>query len=46
MNNIAKIRKVLLIFPPVVFSEESPKQIMPPLGIAYLGAFLRKDYDV
>ncbi|MBU4305772.1 MAG: B12-binding domain-containing radical SAM protein [Candidatus Omnitrophica bacterium] len=40
------IKKILLIFPPVVFSSESPKQIMPPLGITYLGAFLRNDYDV
>ena len=36
----------MLIFPPVVFSAESPKQIMPPLGIAYLGAYLRNDYEV
>ncbi|MCG2712137.1 MAG: B12-binding domain-containing radical SAM protein [Candidatus Omnitrophica bacterium] len=41
-----RIRKVMLIFPPVVFSTESPKQIMPPLGIGYLGAYLRDDYEV
>ncbi len=41
-----RIRKVMLIFPPVVFSAESPKQIMPPLGIGYLGAYLRDDYEV
>lgn len=41
-----KINKVLLIFPPVIFSYESPKQIMPPLGISYLGAFLSPDYEV
>ncbi len=41
-----RIRKVMLIFPPVVFSAESPKQIMPPLGIGYLGAYLRNDYEV
>ncbi|MFH1061442.1 MAG: cobalamin-dependent protein [Candidatus Omnitrophota bacterium] len=41
-----KNKKVMLIFPPVVFSPESPKQIMPPLGIAYLAAYLRDDYEV
>ncbi len=41
-----KIKKVMLIFPPVAFSLESPKQIMPPLGIGYLGAYLRNDYDI
>lgn len=45
-KNKKKIRKVLLIFPPVVCSNESPKQIMPPLGISYLGAYLASDYDV
>ncbi len=40
------IKKVLLIFPPVVCSQESPKQIMPPLGISYLGAYLEPDYEV
>ena len=40
------IKKVLLIFPPVVCSRESPKQIMPPLGISYLGAYLEADYEV
>ncbi len=40
------IEKLMLIFPPVVFSRESPKQIMPPLGIAYLAAYLRNDYYV
>ena len=41
-----RIKKVLLIFAPVIFSCESPKQIMPPLGISYIGAFLRNDYEV
>ncbi len=45
-KNIKNIKKVLLIFPPVVCSQESPKQIMPPLGISYLGAYLEPDYDV
>lgn len=40
------IKKVMLIFPPVVISPESPKQIMPPLGIAYLAAYLRADYEI
>jgi magnesium-protoporphyrin IX monomethyl ester (oxidative) cyclase len=40
------IKKIMLIFPPVVFSQESPKQIMPPLGISYLAACLRDDYEV
>jgi len=40
------IKKLMLIFPPVVFSPESPKQIMPPLGIAYLAAYLRNDYEI
>ena len=47
MNQFKKnIKKVLLIFPPVVCSQESPKQIMPPLGISYLGAYLEPDYEV
>ena len=47
MNRLKKnIKKVLLIFPPVVCSNESPKQIMPPLGISYLGAYLESDYEV
>lgn len=41
-----KINKVLLIFPPVVFSRESPKQIMPPLGISYLAAVLKPHFQV
>jgi len=41
-----KIEKVMLLFPPVIFSRESPKQIMPPLGISYLGAFLESDYEI
>ncbi|MCP4649488.1 MAG: radical SAM protein [PVC group bacterium] len=41
-----KINKILLIFPAVIFSGESPKQIMPPLGISYLAAYLRPDYEV
>ncbi|MFH2145314.1 MAG: radical SAM protein [Candidatus Omnitrophota bacterium] len=41
-----KIKKILLIFPPVVFSRESPKQIMPPLGITYLAAYLSSEYEV
>ena len=40
------IKKILLIFPPVVFSRESPKQIMPPLGLGYLAAVLKNDYEV
>lgn len=46
MEKRKKIKKVLLIFPPVTFSRESPKQIMPPLGIGYLAAVLRDDYEV
>ncbi|MFH2138123.1 MAG: radical SAM protein [Candidatus Omnitrophota bacterium] len=47
MNKFKKnIKKVLLIFPPVVCSNESPKQIMPPLGISYLGAYLEPYYEV
>ncbi len=45
-KNKKNIKKVLLIFPPVVCSQESPKQIMPPLGISYLGAYLESDYEV
>ncbi|MBU1087366.1 MAG: B12-binding domain-containing radical SAM protein [Candidatus Omnitrophica bacterium] len=40
------IKKLMLIFPPVVFSPESVKQIMPPLGITYLAAYLRDDFQV
>ncbi|MBI4845877.1 MAG: cobalamin B12-binding domain-containing protein [Candidatus Omnitrophica bacterium] len=41
-----KINKVMLIFPPVVCSRECPKQIMAPLGIAYLAAVIKHDYQV
>ncbi len=41
-----KIKKILLVFPPVVFSRESPKQIMPPLGISSLAAFLGNEFEV
>ena len=41
-----KIKKVMLVFPPVVFSCQSPKQVVPPLGIAYLAAYIRDSYEV
>ncbi|UCD84426.1 MAG: cobalamin-dependent protein [Deltaproteobacteria bacterium] len=41
-----KIEKILLIFPPSTEVSGGLRMCIPPLGIAYLGAVLRKDYQV
>ena len=41
-----EIKRILLLFPPIVEHSTSLKPCLPPLGISYLGAFLRKDYEV
>jgi anaerobic magnesium-protoporphyrin IX monomethyl ester cyclase len=41
-----KIRKILLIFPPSTELSGGLRMCAPPLGIAYLGAVLREDYQV
>jgi len=42
-----KIRKVLLVFPPVVNTRSTNNISCVPLGIAYLGAYLRREgYEV
>jgi len=40
------IKKILLIYPPVTYSVQSPKQSCPPLGVAYLAAAVRDIADV
>lgn len=41
------IKKILLLLPPYTIPASMPKRVQPPLGIAYLGAFLeQKGYDV
>ncbi len=40
-----KIRKILLIFPPSTVKAGGLRHCAPPLGIAYLGAVLRKNYQ-
>lgn len=42
-----KIKKVFLILPPYTIPATMPKRVQPPLGIAYLGAYLeREGYEV
>lgn len=42
-----KIKKVFLILPPYTIPATMPKRVQPPLGIAYLGAYLeRAGYEV
>lgn len=41
-----KIEKILLIQPPYDILRIEPKTAQPPLGLAYLGAVLEKDYEV
>jgi len=41
-----KIRRVLLIYPPVSYSVQSMKQSHLPLGIAYLAGFMRNWVEV
>ncbi len=40
------IEKVMLVFPPVTISRLYDKMCCMPMGIAYLGAVLRENYDV
>ena len=52
MEEIAKtpdnprLKKVLLVFPPVVYSQESLKQITPPLGLGYLASYIEDEFTV
>ncbi len=41
-----KIQKVLLIFPPTKILRGGLKISTPPLGIAYIAAVIRNDYDI
>ncbi len=41
-----KLRKILLIFPPSTAKTGGLRHCVHPLGIAYLGAVLRKNYQV
>lgn len=42
-----KIKKIFLILPPYTIPATMPKRVQPPLGIAYLGAYLeREGYEV
>lgn len=40
------IKKVLLIQPPCTITKEYTKEIQPPLGLAYIAAWIEKEYDV
>ncbi len=40
------IKKVLLIQPPCTITREYTKEIQPPLGLAYIAAWIEKDYEV
>lgn len=47
MMTARKIKKVFLILPPYTIPATMPKRVQPPLGIAYLGAYLEKQgYEV
>lgn len=42
-----KIRRVFLILPPYAIPATMPKRVQPPLGIAYIGAYLEQQgYEV
>lgn len=42
-----KIKKIFLILPPYTIPATMPKRVQPPLGIAYLGAYLEQNgYEV
>ncbi len=47
-SNVRPVRRVLLIFPPMVFSRfQSRQTALFPLGLGYIGAVLERDgYDV
>ncbi len=45
-NSLKPIKRVMLIFPPVFDVKHVDTQICPPLGIAYLAAFVRDIVDV
>ncbi len=40
------IKNVLLVMPPVTISQEYTKEIQPPLGLAYIAAYLKNEYNV
>ncbi len=46
MRKNVKIEKILLIQPPCSISKSYTKEIQPPLGLAYIGAVLEKDFQV
>jgi anaerobic magnesium-protoporphyrin IX monomethyl ester cyclase len=43
---MAMIEKILLIFPPSTEATGHPHECTHPMGIAYLGAVIKKDYEV
>ncbi len=43
---MSAIEEILLIYPPSTQAIGQPRNCAPPLGIAYLGAVLKKDYKV
>jgi len=46
MKNLRPIKKVMLIFPPMFDVKHVDTMYVPPMGIAYLGAFVRDMVDV